>query len=69
MHYLTMIRNASLSGDCDTLTCIASGIAEAFYGIPIAYIGECLMRVEDDMQEVLQRFDKFIGRQNTSTIS
>ena len=59
-----VVRNAvSLSGDCDTLACIASGIAEAFYGIPIAYIGECLMRVEDDMQEVLQRFDKFIGRQ------
>ena len=24
----------SLGGDCDTLTCIAAGIAEAFYGVP-----------------------------------
>ena len=30
-----VIRTAvSLGGDCDTLTCIAGGIAEAFYGIP-----------------------------------
>ena len=58
-----VVRNAvSLSGDCDTLTCIAAGIAEAFYGIPIALIGECLMRIEDDMQEILERFDEFIGR-------
>lgn len=30
-----VIRTAvSLGGDCDTLTCIAGGIAEAFYGVP-----------------------------------
>ena len=30
-----VIRTAvSLGGDCDTLTCIAGGVAEAFYGVP-----------------------------------
>ena len=30
-----VIRTAvSLGGDCDTLTCIAGGIAEAYYGVP-----------------------------------
>ena len=37
-----VIRTAvSLGGDCDTLTCIAGSIAEAFYGIPDEMITEC----------------------------
>ena len=37
-----VIRTAvSLGGDCDTLTCIAGGIAEAFFGIPDFIKAEC----------------------------
>jgi len=53
-----VIRTAvSLGGDCDTLTCIAGGIAEAFYGVPEAMRKECRARLTIDMLEVLERFD------------
>ena len=52
-----VIRTAvSLGGDCDTLTCIAGGMAEAMYGVPEELKEECLRRVEPDMREVLDRF-------------
>ena len=41
-----VIRTAvSLGGDCDTLTCIAGGIAEAFYGVPAEMEKECRKRI------------------------
>lgn len=41
-----VVRNAvSLGGDCDTLTCIASGIAEAFYGVPKELKDECKKKI------------------------
>lgn len=46
----------SLGGDCDTLTCIAAGIAEAFYGVPKEYKQETLSRIEEDMRDVYERF-------------
>lgn len=46
----------SLGGDCDTLTCIAAGIAEAFYGVPEEYKIETLARIERDMKEVYKTF-------------
>lgn len=58
-----VIRTAvSLGGDCDTLTCIAGSIAEAFYGVPIGMMAECQSRMEDDMKEVMGRFDEAVGR-------
>ena len=52
-----VIRTAvSLGGDCDTLTCIAGGIAEAFYGVPDDMKAECRNRLAPDMLEVLDRF-------------
>ena len=48
----------SLGGDCDTLTCIASAIAEAYYGIPEDYKQETLGRMTGDMKEVYNRFLK-----------
>ena len=52
-----VIRTAvSLGGDCDTLTCIAGGIAEAFYGVPEELKAECRKRLPNDMNEVLDRF-------------
>ena len=53
-----VIRTAvSLGGDCDTLTCIAGGIAEAFYGVPEELRAECRKRLPEDMLEVLDRFE------------
>ena len=58
-----VIRTAvSLGGDCDTLTCIAGSIAEAFYGVPASLIEECRSRLPEDMLEVADRFDALIGR-------
>ena len=51
-----VIRTAvSLGGDCDTLTCIAGSIAEAFYGVPEEMKAECRKRLPADMLEVLDR--------------
>ena len=53
-----VIRTAvSLGGDCDTLTCIAGSMAEAFYGVPDNLKEKCCRRLGDDMLEVLDRFD------------
>lgn len=53
-----VIRTAvSLGGDCDTLTCIAAGIAEAMYGIPEFMETECRARLPEDMTAVLDRFN------------
>ena len=52
-----VIRTAvSLGGDCDTLTCIAGSMAEAFYGVPDDLKAECLKRLPADMRDVLLRF-------------
>lgn len=48
----------SLGGDCDTLTCIAAGIAEAFYGIPEDYKDETINHIEEDMKTVYEQFVK-----------
>jgi len=53
-----VIRTAvSFGGDCDTLTCISGGIAEAFYSVPEILITECRKRLPKDMLDVLDRFD------------
>lgn len=53
-----VIRTAvSLGGDCDTMTCIAGSIAEAFYGVPEQLKDECRSRLPKDMLDILGRFD------------
>ena len=53
-----VIRTAvSLGGDCDTLTCIAGSIAEAFYGVPEDLKAECRKRLSQELLEVLDRFE------------
>lgn len=53
-----VIRTAvSLGGDCDTLTCIAGSMAEAFYGVPENLRQECRERLPGDLLEVLLIFD------------
>ena len=65
-----MIRTAvSLGGDCDTLTCIAGSIAEAFYGVPAGLKAECRARLPADILEVLDRFDTARGRRKAAEIS
>lgn len=58
-----VIRTAvSLGGDCDTLTCIAGAIAEAFYGVPEELKRECRSRLPKQLLKVLLRFDEFRNR-------
>ena len=53
-----VIRTAvSLGGDCDTLTCIAGSIAEAFYGVSEELKMECRSRLPAQLLKVLLRFD------------
>ncbi len=57
-----VIRTAvSLGGDCDTLTCIAGSMAEAFYGVPEELKQECRSRLPRDLLEVLLRFESQPG--------
>ena len=58
-----VIRTAvSLGGDCDTLTCIAGSMAEAFFGIPDFIKEECRKRLPTDMILICDRFDKTVKR-------
>ena len=60
-----VIRTAvSLGGDCDTLTCIAGGIAEAYYGVPDKLKKECIKRLPADMTKVLRKFEKKKYKEN-----
>ena len=53
-----VIRTAvSLGGDCDTLTCIAGAIAEAYYGVPEEFISECVKRLPEEFLRILREFD------------
>jgi ADP-ribosylglycohydrolase len=57
-----VIRTAvSLGGDCDTLTCIAGGIAEAFYEVPPELKRSCETMLPEDMRSVLLRFSEMRG--------
>ena len=62
-----VIRTAvSLGGDCDTLTCIAGSMAEAYYGVPEALKQECLKRIEENMRFVLKAFDSELVLRKTA---
>ena len=58
-----VIRTAvSLGGDCDTLTCIAGSMAEAFFGVPETLKEECRKRLSRELLTVLGRFDVQVER-------
>ena len=58
-----VIRTAvSLGGDCDTLTCIAGSMAEAFYGVPEELKENCREYLPADLLDVLIRFDRRLCR-------
>lgn len=53
-----VIRTAvSLGGDCDTLTDIAAGMAEAYYGLPEDLYRKCMEYTTEDMHSVMKRFE------------
>lgn len=55
----------SLGGDCDTLTCIAASIAEAYYGVPILIYNEAKKRIPWMIGGVIERFNRYkIKRRN-----
>ena len=59
-----VIRTAvSLGGDCDTLTCIAGSMAEAFYGVPEDIYQEGYNRLDPEMKDVLNKFYYMISRE------
>lgn len=66
MSFEDAIRNAvSLGGDSDTLAAICGGIAEAYYGIPVAirdkaysYLDERLIRVIDEFADIFGSYLK-----------
>jgi ADP-ribosylglycohydrolase len=48
----------SLGGDCDTMACIAGGIAQAYYGqVPPAIREEALARLDDQLRGVVEEFE------------
>lgn len=60
-----VIRTAvSLGGDCDTLTCIAGAMAEAYYGVPEELKRVCRGRLDQPLLGVLHRFEARLAEQN-----
>lgn len=56
-----VIRTAvSLGGDCDTLTCIAGAMAEAFYGVPEELKQACRAYLPEDLLGVLLQLEEKI---------
>lgn len=56
-----VIRTAvSLGGDCDTLTCIAGSIAEAYYGVPTNMALEALKRLPEDLRAIYKKFLEYM---------
>ena len=49
-----VIRNAvSLGGDSDTIAAMAGSIAEAFYGVPDELADECMLKLTDDIVNIV----------------
>ena len=63
MDFEDAIRTAvSLGGDCDTLTCITGGIAQAFYGgVPEAIQGKVYEKLDERLGEIVRRFMERFG--------
>ena len=60
VYFEDVIRTSvSLGGDCDTLTCIAGGMAEAFYGVPDDFKKECEDRLPEDALKILHDFSEW----------
>lgn len=51
----------SMGGDSDTIGAITGSIAEAYYGIPIAFISKCNKYLDDTMLEHLDSVQWFVN--------
>lgn len=47
----------SLGGDCDTLACIAGGVAGAYYGVPGPIREQVLARLDEPLKEIVAKFE------------
>lgn len=60
--YEDVIRKAvTLGGDSDTIACIAGGIAEAYYGLPLSFREEALQRLDDELRSIAIGFEERFG--------
>ncbi len=60
-----VIRNAvSLGGDCDTLTCIAGSMAEAYYGIPHILYDAVMSHLPEDLRGIVARYIDYMVAHN-----
>lgn len=67
--YEDCIRNAvSFGGDTDTITTIASSIAEAFYGVDEEIKIKAYSYLPKDFKELLSQFNNFISNKNISLV-
>lgn len=65
-----VIRNAvSIGGDSDTISAIASSIAEAFYGIPYHIHERTLEYVPEDLLEIISTFSETLKTKNISNVN
>ena len=63
-----VIRTAvSLGGDCDTLTCIAGSIAEAYYGVPEELKKMVRTLLPEDMIAILDLYEGYIYSKVSTT--
>lgn len=57
--------SVAIGGDCDTLTCIAGGMAHAFYGIPENLYEKVMEYTTEDMHSVMKDFFFFASSKFT----
>lgn len=63
--YEDCIRKAIwLGGDADTQAAIAGSIAEAFYGMPVKFIGDVEKRLDKYLLSVVNEFNNFVNNKN-----
>ena len=59
--YEETLRNVMyIGGDTDTLGAIAGAIAEAMWGVPIKIVLDAQPFIDDDLDQVVQRFNKLV---------
>jgi ADP-ribosylglycohydrolase len=67
--YESAVRLAiSLGGDCDTIACIAGGVADAYYGgVPADIRAQALARLDERLRRVVEEFESRYPRRELGT--
>ena len=55
----TLRKAVSIGGDSDTISCMAGGIAEAYYGMPEMLKEECLDILPTELRKIVEQFKTF----------